>query len=95
MMTGYFLSCIKRMKELNDSKIDGLIIDSLFIKDDSVIQILNLFKDALNNLENQNTIENLFEKQKNFVNHIVSEGFFGKIGDILHTLKNDDEQDGK
>lgn len=95
MLTGYFLSCIKRIKELRDSNIDGLIIDSLFIKDDSLIQIVNIFKQALNKIEDQQEIENLFEKQKEFVDHIVSEGFFGKMGDILHTLKNEDSQESE
>ncbi|QHG89727.1 U32 family peptidase [Malacoplasma iowae] len=95
MLTGYFLSCIKRLKELYDSNIDGLIIDSLFMKDNQVIEIVKLFNQALSNLNNENEIIKLFDKQKDYVDHIVSEGFFGKMGDILHTLKNDNEQEGE
>ncbi len=92
MFTGYYLSCMKQINELKEMKIDGIIIDSLFIHDDDLTLdfIVDNFIKAIDNEVSQEELEVLYDKIASKTELRVSPGFFGKHEDVLHALKKEE-----
>lgn len=87
MMTGYYICSIKKILQLNQQGMNEIIIDSLFVEDNSLIEITKLYIDCLTFKFNDVSLNLAWEKIKSFSTLPISEGFFGETKDILHTLE--------
>lgn len=87
MMTGYFICSIKKILQLQQKGMDEIIIDSLFIEDNNLEQIVRLYIDCLAFKFDNDYLNLTWEKIKSLSILPISEGFFGETKDILHTLE--------
>lgn len=86
MMTGYYICSIKKLKQFKEMGIDEIVIDSLFINDNKLIEIVSTYQSVLNN-ESSKDLDLIFDDIKSKSELPISEGFFGETKDILHTLE--------
>ncbi|MCF0217872.1 MAG: U32 family peptidase [Malacoplasma sp.] len=95
MLTGFYICCIKQINELKATNINGLIIDALFVHDDdkTLAYVVNAYKYALNHNLNQNQLNKLYHFIAQKVELDISPNFFGNHSDVLHTLKESNEND--
>lgn len=89
MLTGYYLCCLKQLNELKESKLNSLIIDSLFIHDDDLTLdfVVDNYLYALENDLSETELLEMYKKIENKVEFKISPGFFGEHSDVLHSLK--------
>lgn len=90
MMTGYNICGLKRINEFKEVNLDYMYIDSLFMKEEELLKIVDIFNNAINNELSDEELSNQFEMIKTFSELEVTEAFFGKLGDIWHTKKVDE-----
>lgn len=88
MMTGYYICAIKKIPKLQESLIDVLKIDSLFIEDKNLLDIVKFYIEV-NNTKNidEKHLESIYEKIKTNSSLELAEHFFNIPKGLLHMEK--------
>lgn len=85
MFSGYCLSLIEHLLFLKENNINYGYIDTFLLKnEDSDIEVINIYKDALANF---NQVQNYKEQLANISEYELSSGFIGGLNEIKHTFK--------
>ncbi len=92
MLTGYELCIIKQLYELWKNKLDYIKIDNIFQDENYALEIYKIYKNLINNFENNVIDENLinlsYQKVVDFSkSKKISSGFIGGIEEILNYEK--------
>lgn len=89
MMTGYYICSIKKILEMKQKGMDEIIIDSLFIEDNNLKEIIDYYINCLNLKYDAISLNQIWTRIKSISKFPISEGFFGETKDVLHTLEVD------
>ncbi|MEG1354046.1 MAG: U32 family peptidase [Malacoplasma sp.] len=93
MMTGYFICGIKKMRILYDFGFQYMIIDSLYIEDNILLEIVNLYIKTIDlisckpNKYNDAEINSFYSLIKKISPLDISEHFFDFPKGLLHMMK--------
>lgn len=95
MMTGYFICGITKMKLLHSFGFKIMLIDSLYIEDSILLEIVSLYIKAINlisdfNKNSESYIEEFYQVIKNISSLDISENFFNFPKGLLHMMKEDE-----
>lgn len=90
MLTGFLICGIKKINFFKQEKIDFLKIDSLFLEDNILIEIIKIFIFSIRNDLNENELSNLYKKIELLSPYKVSENFFNFPKGLLHMEKIDE-----
>lgn len=95
MMTGYFICGITKMNLLHSFGFQIMLIDSLYIEDNILLEIAELYKKAIdliiNNKENIETqIQKFYDNIQQISSLDISENFFNFPKGLLHMLKEEE-----